>query len=139
MKAAAIVILLVVALTGCGDTKVINGVEYDTYGLFDEDENRNPKIKYELIEGNVVWSVLLLETAIAPIYFIGYSLWEPVGLNEDYVTGEVGRQTPYFGLITKHPLFTDNGENNERDDDYAKGNWHIMGLRYPARHNCLFH
>jgi hypothetical protein len=89
MKAAATVLVIALALTGCGDTKVIDGVEYDTYGLFDESDKRNPNIKYELIVGNVVWSVVLVETVVAPIYFLGFSLWEPVGLKGDHVPGVI--------------------------------------------------
>lgn len=66
-------------MVGCGDTKIINGKEYDTYGLIDEKDKKNPNIKYELIVGNLVWSAILFETIIAPIYFIGFSLFEPVG------------------------------------------------------------
>ena len=63
---------------GCGDTKVIEGIEYDTYGLLNKEDNRNPEIKYRLITGNAVWSVLLCSTVAAPIYFIGFSIYEPV-------------------------------------------------------------
>ncbi len=81
---------LLVVLTGCGDTKVINGVEYDTYGLFDEAEKRNDNIQYELITGNVVWSIVLIETVAMPIYFIGFSMYEPVGLKSDStITGDI--------------------------------------------------
>ncbi len=64
-------------LTGCGSTKTINGVTYDTYGLMSP-EKHNPKIEYRVIWGNVVWAVLLSETIVAPIYFAGFSLFEPV-------------------------------------------------------------
>jgi hypothetical protein len=33
---------------------------------------------YEIIPGNVVWSVILIETIIAPVYFVGFSMFEPV-------------------------------------------------------------
>ncbi len=81
-------LLLAVSLTalfsvsGCGDPRVINGVKYDTYGLFDEAEKRNPDIEYELITGNVVWSVILVETVAAPVYFVGFSMYEPIGLKD---------------------------------------------------------
>jgi len=66
-------------LFGCGNTKVINGVEYDTYGLINADKKKNPEIEYEVIWGNVIWGAVLVETIIAPIYFFGFSLFEPVG------------------------------------------------------------
>jgi len=77
-----LVLVLAVLLVGCGDTKVINNIDYDTYGLFNEEEKRNPDIEYELIVGNVVWSVILFETIAVPIYMIGFSLYEPVGLKD---------------------------------------------------------
>lgn len=77
--AALLVILSLLTMTyGCGDTKVINGIEYDTYGLFNSEEQQNPDIKYRIIIGNVVWSIILVETIVAPIYFIGFSMYEPV-------------------------------------------------------------
>jgi len=77
--AAALVVTFFVAVSGCGDTKIIAGVEYDTYGLINKDEVRNPEIQYETIWGNVILGVILIETIIAPIYFFGFSLFEPVG------------------------------------------------------------
>jgi hypothetical protein len=32
-----------------------------------------------MIIGNIVWSCILVETVIAPIYFLGFSVYEPVG------------------------------------------------------------
>ena len=79
-----ILVLLVLCfctfVTGCGDYKKINGNIYDTYGIFNETDKKNPDIEYRVIVGNVVWSILLVETIIAPIYFLGFSLFEPVGV-----------------------------------------------------------
>jgi len=86
---AILILLTCFMLIGCGDTKVIDGVEYDTYGLFDEKTKKNPNIKYEVIPGNIVWSVILAETIIMPIYFIGFSIYEPVGRIDDFTMGEV--------------------------------------------------
>ncbi len=75
-----IIILLILSLfIACGDSKVIDGVEYETYGLINRDEIRDPKIEYKIIVGNVVWGILLCETIVAPIYFFGFSIHEPVG------------------------------------------------------------
>lgn len=79
---AAVFFLVVI---GCGNDKVINGKEYKTVGvisvciddptLFDV---KDPKIKYQVIWGNAVLGCLLFGTVIAPIYFFGFSLFEPV-------------------------------------------------------------
>jgi hypothetical protein len=82
MKKTVVIMVLVcfsVCLMGCGVTKVVNGVEYDTYGLLNADAKKNPNIEYEVVWGNVFWGVVLFETIIAPIYFFGFSLFEPVG------------------------------------------------------------
>ena len=86
----AVIFLAVFALSGCGDTKVIGGVEYDTYGLISQvTDPPNPDIKYKPIWGNIVWGCILIETVIAPIYFFGFSMFEPVGKKADYKQGEV--------------------------------------------------
>jgi hypothetical protein len=87
MKKKLFVIVLIVMFAsmsmGCGDTKVIKGTEYDTYGLITKSEKKNPDIEYRVIVGNVVWSVILVETLIAPIYFLCFSLYEPVCLKSE--------------------------------------------------------
>ena len=32
------------SITGCGDTKVINGIEYDTYGSINKSDKKNSDI-----------------------------------------------------------------------------------------------
>lgn len=90
--ACALIVILGfgVIMSGCGDNKVINGVEYGRYGLFSADEKKNPDIQYEIIWGNVVWGALLFETIIGPIYFFGFDLFEPVG-PKPVVKGQVAR------------------------------------------------
>jgi hypothetical protein len=65
--------------TGCGENKKINGVWYETYGLINKHEVKDSKIRYRTIVGNVVWGIILFETLIAPLYFFGFSMYEPVG------------------------------------------------------------
>ena len=76
---AIVLIMCVVFLIGCADSLTIDGVEYESYGLFNKEDNRKENIKYELVVGNLVWSILLVQTVVAPIYFLGFSLYEPVG------------------------------------------------------------
>lgn len=70
--------VLVFFLVACGDEKTIDSVTYTTYGLFNEGSSRNPDIRYRLIVGNLVWSIIGIETVLLPIYFIGFSLFEPI-------------------------------------------------------------
>ena len=73
---------------GCSDTKVIDGVEYDTYGILNVEDKKNPDIEYEVCWGNVVLGVILIETVIAPIYFFGFDMYEPVGKKSE-IKGQV--------------------------------------------------
>jgi len=81
MKKTVSVLIVFIFLTacGCGNTKVIDDIKYDTYGIANQTDKKNPDIEYRIIVGNVVWSCILVETIIAPIYFICFSLYEPVG------------------------------------------------------------
>jgi hypothetical protein len=73
------VLLIVMLLVGCGSNMIIDGKEVETYGLFNRDEVRAQNVKYKLITGNVIWGIVLAETIIAPVYFFGFSLYEPTG------------------------------------------------------------
>lgn len=76
-------------LSACGQSRDLNvngnTKHYPTYGFFNESTDRSKNVCYELSVGNVVWSIILIETIVAPIYFIGFSLFNPV----DVKTGEV--------------------------------------------------
>ena len=87
MKITAIILMILLAIflfmsTGCGDKATIDGTTYGTYGLINEGGMRNEDVHYRVIIGNVVWSCILVETIIAPIYFLGFSLYEPVGVKD---------------------------------------------------------
>lgn len=74
-----IIFLASIILSGCGNIKTIDNVTYDTYGLINEDEKKNPNIEYKVIWGNIVLAVILCETIVAPIYFVGFDMFEPIG------------------------------------------------------------
>ena len=80
MKKLICIILVGFTLIVCADEMTIDGVTYDTYGFLNKEENKDPNIKYEVSIGNVIWSCILVETIIAPIYFFGFSLLEPIGI-----------------------------------------------------------
>lgn len=68
---------IIAGLLGCADNKEIDGTEYESYGLINKDELKDPGVRYSLAWGNIIWGCLLVETIIAPVYFFGFSLWEP--------------------------------------------------------------
>jgi len=74
-----VVSVMALGLAACAKSKVIDGVKYEPYGIFNEEQHRNPNIEYEIVFGNIVWSIILIETIIAPVYFIGFAIKQPVG------------------------------------------------------------
>ena len=80
-----------VLLAGCGaENKTIGGVEYGTYGLFNKEEMHNKNIQYEISGWSIFWSVIFCETIIAPIYFVGFDLYQPIGVKDpNWVPGQV--------------------------------------------------
>lgn len=74
-------------LTGCGQPQklAVDGkvTEYPTYGLLNQSTEKSEKVCYELSVGNVIWSVLLVETIVAPIYFVGFSLYNPISVKTE--------------------------------------------------------
>lgn len=85
MKNLALALLLsaTLSLQACADPMTIGGVTYDTYGVFNESEKKSPDVEYHLCVGNVVWGLILSESVVFPIYFFGFSLYEPIGRRND--------------------------------------------------------
>ena len=91
-KIVCLVVLTVIfcSLGACARPMTICGVTYDSYGLLNSDEKRNPDIQYELVWGNLILGAIFVETVVAPIYFFGFSIFEPVG-QKPKVKGEINR------------------------------------------------
>ena len=88
--AGTLVVACLFGLFGCANPKTINGVKYDTYGILNASDKKNPNISYEVSVGNIIWSAILVETIIVPIYFIGFDLYEPIGVkNPNEVKGAI--------------------------------------------------
>jgi len=84
MLSLFILIVLLISLTSCCFTNKmeINGVVYETYGLLNKDERKDPSVEYKLSWGNIALGVIFCETIAAPIWFFGFDIWEPVGLKK---------------------------------------------------------
>ena len=92
-------VMCLVMFTSCGNVKTLNkttdkgtveSITYDTYGFLNKSNKENPNVRYELIIGNIIWAVILCETIIAPIYFIGFSLYQPTSYKLDkFVPGKI--------------------------------------------------
>ncbi len=83
----AVALAAVISLSGCARDFTKDGKTFSSYGLLNPDQ-RNPKLAYRTIWGNVFWGGVLVETVIVPIYFFGFSIFEPVGLAGDYEPGQ---------------------------------------------------
>lgn len=78
-KLIAIIILIAsLSLIGCGTDQTIQGKYCGTYGLFNRSDMKCSNVQYKVIGGNVFWAIALSATIVAPIYFLGFSLYEPV-------------------------------------------------------------
>ncbi len=74
-------LLAAVAFVNCADSKefVIDGknVVIEPYGWFDL-EAKHDSIVYKVNAGNIIWSIVGIETVIVPILLTGNQLYEPV-------------------------------------------------------------
>ena len=78
----AVLIAVSLVLGGCGQPLTMSTKTYPTYGLFNESTDKSKDVCYKISVGNVVWSIILVETIIAPIYFVGFSLYNPVRMKK---------------------------------------------------------
>lgn len=85
-------LLSAILLISCADSKdfVINGetVIVEPYGWADSQMVKNDSVIYEASTGNIVWSVLLCQTIVAPVIFTGWYLYEPVALKNTEVKSD---------------------------------------------------
>jgi hypothetical protein len=85
MKRLIAMMMVVVMLGACGRPATLQpegkpAREYPTIGIFSSASQKSSSVCYEVSIGNVVWSILLLESVVFPLYFIGWSLYNPVSL-----------------------------------------------------------
>lgn len=79
LLALCLIAVITVSSAACtAPQKTIGGITYQDYGLLDQ-ENRNPKVRYEPNWWNIVIVVVFFEMIIPPIYVFGYHLFKPAG------------------------------------------------------------
>lgn len=79
---AILLIAITLGLSSCAQDANFNGVHYETYGLFNEEDCKSDSVYYEISASSVIWSILCAETIIVPVYNVGWNLWQPVKLKE---------------------------------------------------------
>jgi len=82
MKKILVATLIATMLVGCGEPLTVGNKTYPTYGLFNENSSKSDKMCYEVSVGNVVWSIIGIENIIMPVYFVGFSIYNPIGLKD---------------------------------------------------------
>jgi hypothetical protein len=73
-----LILLAAVLLSSCANEKKIDNVIYEPYGLVNEDTHKNDSIQYEVSFGSVAFAIIFSETIIAPVYVVGWDLYQPV-------------------------------------------------------------
>jgi len=79
-KLVALIAVLGILLAGCGRPLYVDGKTYPTYGFFNESSSKSKNVCYELSVGNIIWSILLVESVVFPVYFVGWSIYNPIRL-----------------------------------------------------------
>lgn len=73
----------------CADSKTFNiegqEVEAKPYGWMNRTERKIEGVEYKVCVGNIVWSVVLVETVAAPVLFTGLALFEPVSYGPENI------------------------------------------------------
>jgi hypothetical protein len=71
-----LIVCVAMMFVGCASPKNINGKVVKPQGIFTIDD-KDPNIHYQVSMGNVIWSIVGIETVIIPVWLIGWQLWEP--------------------------------------------------------------
>jgi len=84
-KLLLILSVITLLLSSCAKSKEFHISDTETiyaepYGWGNYQTTQIDTVVYDVNVGNVIWSVILLETIIAPVYFTGWSIMEPVRL-----------------------------------------------------------
>ena len=66
-KTIALLLAVSIVLCGCGKPMETDKKEYPTYGLFSESMQKSKDVCYDISVGNVMWSIILMATIIAPV------------------------------------------------------------------------
>ena len=81
MKKTILTLVAGLLLLSCADSKTftIDGKQetIEPYGWWNPDE-KHDSIEYRVVKGNVVWSILTIETIAVPLILTGGYLYEPV-------------------------------------------------------------
>jgi hypothetical protein len=87
MRKIITILFAALVLTSCADSKVLTINNQETlvrpYGWANKQSRYNENVIYEVNPGNVVWSIIGIETIFVPVWLTGWQLFEPVGVKEE--------------------------------------------------------
>lgn len=87
MKKILTLLIALVILSSCADSKEfeIEGktVIVEPYGWANKESRYNENVIYEISAGNVIWSIIGVETIVLPVWLTGWQLFEPIKLKEE--------------------------------------------------------
>lgn len=77
-----VVLSVMIFLTSCADSKTFTdkkGKEFtaEPYGWANQDAKKIDTVVYSINAGNIFWDIVLIETAVVPIWLTGWQLYEP--------------------------------------------------------------
>lgn len=79
---SCLIFLLSVVISSCAKEKtfIIDGksVIVEPYGWANSEAMKNDSIVYQASVGNIAWSIIGVETVVAPVWLTGWYLYEPV-------------------------------------------------------------
>jgi hypothetical protein len=79
MKKTILAMVSIAALIGCGDNKNIDGIEVQTYGLYNEKDYKCENVHYSLVGQNIFLALMSGYSVVAPAAVAAFELWEPEG------------------------------------------------------------
>jgi hypothetical protein len=87
----AVVVMLMFLLIACGDSKTLcfdkhnsaSCQEFETYGFIDRDDIKDARIHYDLVTGDIIWSIVFSGSLAVPILLLGFDMYEPVGIQSE--------------------------------------------------------
>lgn len=88
MKKIMLFVLAAIMMAGCADERTFQKADGTTftaepYGWMNTSKKVDGVV-YDICPGNIVWSIVLGETVVAPVLFTGLALWEPVNYVEPH-------------------------------------------------------
>ena len=85
-----LVLIFTLLFAGCSDALITNQGVFQPYGLVDEPEIRNECITYHVSGWSIAAGIFFSETAIVPIYIVGWDLYEPIHADYDCLVEQNG-------------------------------------------------